>query len=63
MSEKKGVNVDMSWLGLLQVVLIVLKLLGLITISWWAAFLPIIIGGLFAVVMLIVGAILIGLAK
>lgn len=30
----------MSWVGLLQVVLIVLKLIGAITISWWLVFLP-----------------------
>lgn len=34
----------MSLLGVLTVILLVLKLLGLVSISWWIVFTPIILG-------------------
>lgn len=33
-------TINLNWLGLLQVVLIVLKLMGYITLGWWLVFLP-----------------------
>lgn len=48
----------MSFLGVVTVVLLVLKLLGLVSISWWIVFAPIIFGVVFDfVVFVIFGAI------
>ena len=44
----------MSWLGLLQVVLIVLKLLGVITITWLQVFIPTILSGLWLLLWIII---------
>lgn len=44
----------MSWLGLLQVVLIVLKLLGVITLAWWQVFIPLMIDVIWLLVWFII---------
>lgn len=44
----------MSWLGLLQVVLIVLKLLGVITITWLQVFIPMILSVLWLLLWIII---------
>jgi hypothetical protein len=38
--EKRKINVNISFLGLLQTALIVLKIMGYITASWWVVFAP-----------------------
>lgn len=40
-----------GFIGILQILLIVLKLMSLITISWWAVFIP-------AYIALVIGAVL-----
>lgn len=60
MSEIKstGVNLNLGggFTGLLTIALIVLKLLGVISISWWWVFSPLIIG--FIITLLVIVALI-----
>lgn len=61
MSEEKSnmTNGGVGFVGLLQLVFIVLKLCGVIAWSWWLVMLPLIIEAGFVVVVLFVGLIVI----
>lgn len=52
---------SISFLGLLTIALLVLKLLGVITISWWLVFLPTMIG--FGISFVILTFIVLGIAN
>ena len=44
----------MSWFGFLLVALIILKLVGLIAISWWLVFIPLYVILLWGVIVLVI---------
>jgi hypothetical protein len=46
-------KISVSFVGLLQLVFITLKLIGVITWSWWLVLLPTIISGVFYVLYII----------
>lgn len=62
MNETRRINVDFSWLGLLGVVFVTLKLIGVINWSWWWVTLPFWGGLALAVVILVIVAIIAAIA-
>ncbi len=52
---------SISFLGLLTITLLVLNLLGVISVSWWIVFLPIILG--FSVTLIIGFAVVLGIVN
>lgn len=52
-----------STLGVVQIVFIVLKLVGVIDWSWWAVFIPLYISIAIIVLLLVIGLLIIGVTK
>lgn len=52
-----------STLGVVQIVFIILKLVGVIDWSWWAVFIPLYISIATIVLLLIIGLLIIGVTK
>ena len=58
MKESNNNNYGVTFVGLLQVAFIVLKLCNVINWSWWLVMLPAIISGGFIIILLILAVIL-----
>lgn len=58
MEESRNSYVGVTFVGLLQVAFIVLKLCGVINWSWWLVMLPAIISGGFIAIIFILAVIL-----
>lgn len=52
-----------STLGVVQIVFIILKLVGVIDWSWWAVFIPLYISIGIIVLLLVIGLLIIGVTK
>ena len=52
-----------STLGVVQIVFIILKLVGVIDWSWWAVFIPLYISIAIIVLLLVIGLLIIGVTK